>query len=323
MSLELLSTEEQKQRPRKSISSTLSCSSKLLGATRVVMHGFNSEGGKFMSFKKGKQVKVNGRWKDVNLIIVDWSALAAPGVRWQGFYMTAASCAIEVGKYLGKCLNNMQVDRSQLHLFGHSLGGHGVGEAGRELARLGNRRKGFKPARVTGMDPAGPCFTRGQLPLFKCSLLSPRGSLTTPLDGNKIGKDSGIFVDIVHSNPGEMGSAKELGHVDYFVNGKRGTNMGNRLQTNCNSDKESHAYAVNVVVASIKGNQRQKFGRSIFEVSKLTSTLRGDYDLNTSVPCTPLSTSNTNTKQTTTNKYSSKWVKEKASSTFKKIFGWH
>merc|ERR1740129_837262 len=302
MSLELLSTEEQKQRPRKSISSTLSCSSKLLGATRVVMHGFNSEGGKFMSFKKGKQVKVNGRWKDVNLIIVDWSALATPGVRWQGFYMTAASCAIEVGKYLGKCLNNMQVDRSQLHLFGHSLGGHGVGEAGRELARLGNKRKGYKPARVTGMDPAGPCFTHGQTKKLKCSYLSPRGSPTTPLQKYKIGTTSGDFVDIVHSNPGVMGSAKNLGHVDYFVNGIKGKNSGNTVPAQCKrrfppgfQDKDAHGYAVKMVVASIKGEGRQTFGTteasatSPFKVRGLTKfqkkRLKGENYLKTSVVC--------------------------------------
>merc|ERR1740129_1023001 len=292
MSLELLSTEEQKQRPRKSISSTLSCSSKLLGATRVVMHGFNSEGGKFMSFKKGKQVKVNGRWKDVNLIIVDWSALAAPGVRWQGFYMTAASCAIEVGKYLGKCLNSMQVDRSKLHLFGHSLGGHGVGEAGRQLANLGNRRK---PARVTGMDPAGPCFTHGQTKKLKCSYLSPRVKTDTPLGSKKISKESGIFVDIVHSNPGEMGSAKRLGHVDYFISTLKGKNT---LPTQCKSrsqpglqDKNSHSYAVKVVAASIADEGRQTFGTTADKATTKPFKVRGQrprngkYYLKTNVKC--------------------------------------
>jgi len=251
---------------------------------------------------------------NVNLIIVDWSGLAMPSAG-RG-YMTAAACAIQVGKYLAKCLNRRRVNKNQLHLFGHSLGGHGVGEAGRQLAKLGR-----KPARVTGMDPAGPCFTSTAISQYSC--LSPQSLSVIPLKDSKIGVDSGVFVDIVHSNPGELGSSKNLGNVDYFVNGIMGKKKGDKhTQSECENKihlkamKDSHSYAVKVVVASIRGNKGQTFGKTLqkatspFKVGSLTKPryISGSYYLKTNLECKP-------------KRFSSEWFAQKKE-TATKLFKW-
>lgn len=252
--------------------------------TKVVMHGFKSS---------GEKMKTQGWWdkaykgKGVNLIFVDWKEMASlskgrispinleaikvlfgklVSETESQIYTTAARNAIKVGKYLAQCLNQLQVNGRSLHLFGHSLGAHGVGMAGREMAKTRN-----KPARVTGMDPAGPRFVPSFFSLY--TYLSPDEALKKM----KIGKDSGSFVDIVHTNIGVFGAPETLGHVDYYVNG------GGPFQPTCGSRSlvkshaNSHSYSTKVVVASIQKKDQRVYDCQINPALRYRDAKDNDY----------------------------------------------
>ena len=94
----------------------------------------------------------------VNVILVDWRDLAFPLQfnDWDSFaYDSAARNAIDIGEYLGHCLaaltDRLGVGGADIHLVGHSLGAHLMGEAGRVYANVTGQRVG----RITGLDPAG------------------------------------------------------------------------------------------------------------------------------------------------------------------------
>lgn len=77
---------------------------------------------------------------DCNVIVVDWSSLASAN------YFTAVSGVPDVGWHLGNFLvwlrNNFNLNWNNIHVVGHSLGAHIVGNAGRTL--------GGHASRITG-----------------------------------------------------------------------------------------------------------------------------------------------------------------------------
>ncbi|XP_053949624.1 vitellogenin-1-like [Anastrepha ludens] len=89
------------------------------------------------------------------------------------------------------------VPLENIHLMGHSLGAQIMSEAARYYKRLTG--KGIP--RVTGFDPAGPCFNYGQ-------------KLTT------LAASDADYVDIIHSNPGIAGQISPTGDADFFVGGR-------------------------------------------------------------------------------------------------------
>lgn len=79
---------------------------------------------------------------------------------------------------------------------GHSLGAHISGYAGRTFTEITNKTL----PRITGLDPARPCFNEGER-----------------LSGLQRG--DAAFVDIIHSNAGVLGVKEPIGDVDFFPNG--------------------------------------------------------------------------------------------------------
>lgn len=84
-----------------------------------------------------------------------------------------------------------------VHVIAHSLGSHIAGVTGHEFY---NNKTSLQ--RISALDPAGPAFY-----------------LKDDDDKMKLGKNDAIFVDVVHSNMGQLGTAEMLGHVDFIVNG--------------------------------------------------------------------------------------------------------
>lgn len=82
-------------------------------------------------------------------------------------------------------------------VIGHSLGAHIVGAAGRTFNELSG---GQLIPRITGLDPARPCFNAGET-----------------LTG--LSRGDAEFVDIIHSNPGALGKRDPLGDADFYPNG--------------------------------------------------------------------------------------------------------
>jgi len=162
--------------------------------------------------------------KSVNVILVDWSGLAAfTGIDdWDNFvYDLAARNSIDVGEFLGMCLaglsNQFGISGSQIQLAGHSLGSHVMGKAGRTFQL--NQNSGELVGRLTGLDPAGPRFVDG-----------PWLEAIPELAENILTKESASFVDVIHTNGGfepcvvcasefRSGTILELGHMDFYPSG--------------------------------------------------------------------------------------------------------
>lgn len=56
--------------------------------------------------------------------------------------------------------------------------------------------------KIVALDPAGPLFIRAE-------------------PNERLGSTSARFVQVIHTNPGGAGIEMSLGHVDFYINGKR------------------------------------------------------------------------------------------------------
>ncbi|CAB3229370.1 unnamed protein product [Arctia plantaginis] len=101
----------------------------------------------------------------------------------------------KIGEFLVK-LTEQGLQSENIELVGASLGAHVVAHA----AKYFYQATGRKVARITGLDPAGPCF----------KALSPE---------HKLYRTDADKVDIVHTNIDGFGTAETLGHLDIYVNG--------------------------------------------------------------------------------------------------------
>ena len=117
---------------------------------------------------------------DANVFGVDWSKLES----WTN-YIKAAQTSIEVGEYIGefiaRMVNLLQLDPDRVVIVGHSLGAQASGNAGRTVEKY----TGQKVSKISGLDPAKPWF-----------------DLTDP--AQRINKNDGKFVEILHTNSGEL-----------------------------------------------------------------------------------------------------------------------
>ncbi|XP_054099317.1 pancreatic lipase-related protein 2 isoform X3 [Callithrix jacchus] len=161
--------------------------------TRFIIHGFIDKGEEnWLSDMCKKMFKV----EKVNCICVDWRG----GSRTM--YTQAVQNIRVVGAEIALLIQvlSMQLGYSpeDVHLIGHSLGAHAAAEAGRRLeGRVG---------RITGLDPAEPCFQG-----------TPEEVRLDPSDA--------VFVDVIHTDSAPIvpflgfGMSQKVGHLDFFPNG--------------------------------------------------------------------------------------------------------
>lgn len=128
-----------------------------------------------------------------NFILIDTALYVDTLYAWSAFNTK------ELGEGLGKGLAELIefVPVENIHVMGHSLGAHIVGSAGRQFQLDTN---GKMLPRITGLDPAKPCFKEGEL-----------------LNG--LGRGDATFVDIIHSDSGALGKSDPIGDADFYPNG--------------------------------------------------------------------------------------------------------
>nr|CAD7198397.1 unnamed protein product [Timema douglasi] len=133
-----------------------------------------------------------------NVVVVDWSALCAGP-----WYSSAVGNSQVCGDYLALFLDYLidsGMPLSNLHVIGFSLGAEVAGFTGRAITS-------GKLPRITGLDPAYPEYGRR----------NALGRLNT-LDAE--------FVDVIHTDSGQLGFPNPIGHIDFFPNGGRRTQPG-------------------------------------------------------------------------------------------------
>ncbi|KAJ8736506.1 hypothetical protein PYW08_007162 [Mythimna loreyi] len=181
---------------------------------KVIVHGWNSNG------NSGMNPQITSAFlavQDVNVIVVDWRALANSN------YITAANGVPGVGQFLGNFLvwliGTAGGNWNNVHLIGFSLGAHVVGNAGRQA--------GGRPSRVTGLDPAGPNW--GGNP-------------------NALNPNAGVYVEAIHTDGGLLGIFDRVANADFYPNGGRNPQPGCWVST-C-----SHSRAPELFASSVRSN---------------------------------------------------------------------
>ncbi|XP_022829584.1 lipase member H-B-like [Spodoptera litura] len=114
-------------------------------------------------------------------------------------YPIAARITKPLGNLLGEFLASLTsrgLSSKKLELVGGSLGAHIASYAADTYKLLTGRR----PARLTGLDPAGPCFRN----------VPPTSRLHA---------GAADRVDVLHTNIDGFGIPDRLGHVDFYANG--------------------------------------------------------------------------------------------------------
>ncbi|ALC48474.1 CG5162, partial [Drosophila busckii] len=163
---------------------------------------------------------------DINFVAVDAAKFVDTLYTWSAFNTEEIGENIAHG--LVKLLDSVPVEN--IHMIGHSLGAHIVGAAGRYLQQM----TGKVVPRITGLDPAKPCFNEGE-------------ALSGLMRGDA------LFVDVIHSNSGVLGKRDPLGDVDFYPGGT------NPLPTGCLTVVCAHARSWEYYAESIYPGNENNF----------------------------------------------------------------
>lgn len=145
--------------------------------------------------------------EDGNIIVVDYSSLVDDDKDLEAAASVHVQLIAETVNDLLKILHLIfNVNSKNIHLTGFGLGAHIAGVVGQEFFQ----HSGEKIQRITALDPTGEPF-----------------SITTPAS-DKLTPDDADFVEVVHTNGGEIGFFNPCGHVDYYPN-------GGQTQPGCNA----------------------------------------------------------------------------------------
>ncbi|CAH2102769.1 unnamed protein product [Euphydryas editha] len=177
--------------------------------TKVITHGWISNG------NEGWINQIKDAFldqADVNIIVLDWRDDASNPT-----YLPAVRAVPSVGRALGNFLdflfNTAGGNWDNVHLTGHSLGAHVMGNAGRIR----------RPARLTGLDPAGPRWRD---------------------NSNALNRNCAVYVESIHTNGGDYGINDAISHVDFYPN-------GGQIQPGCRTAICSHGRAPLLFASSI------------------------------------------------------------------------
>ncbi|KOB74604.1 Neutral lipase [Operophtera brumata] len=184
----------------------------------VIAHGWNNDGtSEVNTLLTSSFLAV----QDCNVIVLDWSTLASAN------YISAAYGVPSVGQFLGSFLvwliNTTGGNWNNVHLVGHSLGAHVVGNAGRAASGLA--------ARVTGMDPAGPLWGG---------------------NSNALNSNDGQYVEAIHTDGGLLGIFDKIADADFYPNGGRNPQPGCWIST-CSHSRAYQLFASTVVYNHLIG----------------------------------------------------------------------
>ncbi|KAF9411210.1 hypothetical protein HW555_009924 [Spodoptera exigua] len=184
---------------------------------RIFLHGFTDDPSK-SSYKTISEAFLEQ--SDVNILALDASSL----IHW--FYLRSTVMVRFIGERLGSILAALVpagLDSSKIHLIGHSLGSHIAGFT----AKTFYNQTGYRVARISSLDPAGPCFSDLEVAL-------------------RLSKEDADFVDVIHTDAGVYGLNEQIGHVDFYPNS--GSEQPNCLFQTCSHSRAWLLYAESVLI---------------------------------------------------------------------------
>ena len=149
--------------------------------------------------RNGRQARVSGDYISFISGICE-ASYNAPGV---GSYYWSVCSTGKIGEMLAGLMDVIKHETSitYFHGIGHSLGAHIMGN----VWNFG----GFKMDRISGLDPAGPCFdgNYGDIEIEEAPR-DNRWGLT---------KYAADFVDSYHTDGDNFGTTKSKGHLNFFA----------------------------------------------------------------------------------------------------------
>ncbi|XP_014360517.2 pancreatic triacylglycerol lipase [Papilio machaon] len=160
--------------------------------TIMIVHGFMSH-----SNASWVTAMTNAflQWGDVNVIAVDWSQ---GGNTWKYWRAVANTRTVggDVTGFMQQLMKETGANAKDFHFVGHSLGAHIVSYVSYHLGRV---------SRITGLDPAQPCFRTNNLV-------------------ERLDSTDADFVDVIHTNGRLLskigfGFPDPTGHADFYPNG--------------------------------------------------------------------------------------------------------
>ncbi|XP_077295526.1 pancreatic lipase-related protein 2-like [Arctopsyche grandis] len=190
-------------------------------AVKIIAHGWNNNGGSEVCTLITQKFLAA---MDVNVICVDWGAGA------NGLYGSAVSHVPPVGRFVAKLIDWL-IDHgsnvNNFHIMGHSLGGHITGIASRSVTK-------GKITYITAFDPAAPFFGSGS-------------ERIRPGDAN--------YVEIIHTNAGNLGLEDPVGDNDFYPNGGEDQPGCGILDVGCSHGRSYQFFAYSLNNQGFMANQ--------------------------------------------------------------------
>jgi len=179
--------------------------------------------------------------------------------RFIHYYDNAATTG-KVGELLSRFITSVQTEYPKVkyvHGIGHSLGAHVMGN----IYNFGK----VKINRISGLDPAGPCFERSS---WDINIVNNHWGLH---------KDAAVFVDNLHTDRTWYGTFLNMGDLDFMV-GDPTIPQSGAVQPTCWTCMAGccHSLARPYYLNSITEEEREKFLTSYLCESQDDSTVEAN-----------------------------------------------